>query len=123
MRFLRSLLAIAAGFGVFGAVVILTRGDGNPADLGFMLLNIAWIVMAALLGGYLTALIAGAHEFPHAATVGLLMVVASFVSVLRADTFRPGWYQMAVAGCGPVSAMLGAAVRVLTKDRLTKASN
>jgi hypothetical protein len=36
---------------------------------------------------------------------------------------RPGWYQVTIAGCGPISALIGAAIRLLTKPNQTANSN
>ena len=76
-----------------------------------------WTVAAAVVSGYITARIAGAHEFPHAAAVGLLMIGMSFLSMRQEGASRPGWYQITIAGCGPISAMIGAAIRLLAKSR------
>jgi len=62
-------------------------------------------------------LIAGAHEFPHVAAVGLFMVWLGYMSMRAEGASQPGWEQITIAGCGPISAMVGAAIRVLTKLR------
>ena len=49
--------------------------------------------------------------------MGLLMVVVSLVSMRLEGISQPGWYQTTIAGCGPISAMIGAAIRLLTKRR------
>jgi hypothetical protein len=85
--------------------------------MNYLLLSISWTVAAAILGGYIAARVAGSHEFPHAAAVGLLMIAVSFVSMRQEGITEPGWYQTTIAGCGPVSAMIGAAIRLLTKPR------
>jgi hypothetical protein len=110
MRFVRSLAGIVAGFGIFFAIVRLVSGTG-------LWIGITATVAAAILSGYVTALIAGALEFPHVAAVGILMVVTGFLSMRQEGVARPGWHQIAIAGCGPVSAMIGAAIRLLTKSR------
>ncbi len=85
----------------------------------YLLLSLVWTVVAAMLGGYIAARIAGAHEFPHAAAVGFLMVVMGFLSMRAEGVSRPGWYQIAIAGCGPISAMIGGAIRLLARPRQT----
>ena len=128
MRLARSLFAVVLGFGFFLAVIrLLAAFTGNleagGALMNYLLLSVSWTVAAAVLGGYLTARIAGSHEFPHAAAVGLLMVVASFVSMRQEGIAQPGWYQTTIAGCGPISAMIGAAIRMLTRRRQTENRN
>jgi hypothetical protein len=116
VKIARSVVGVLFGFGVFFAIVqMLSAALGNT-----LFLSMAWTIVAAILGGYIAARLAGAHEFPHAAAVGLLMVGMSFLSMRQAGTSRPGWYQITIAGCGPISAMIGAAIRLLTKPRLNR---
>jgi hypothetical protein len=120
VKIVRSVVAVLAGFGVFLIFVrILTAFTGGLENGGpvvnFLMLSVCWSVAGAVLGGYTTARLAGAHEFPHSAALGLLMVVVSLVSMRQEHIAQPGWYQTTVAGCGPISAMIGAAIRLLTK--------
>ena len=122
LRFVRSVAAVAIGFVLFLAAIhfIPARTDvevpGTTA-LHFLVVSAVCTVLAALVSGFVTAWIADWHEIPHAGALGMLMILASFVSMLRAGETHPGWYETAIAGCGPVSAMLGAALRMLTKKR------
>jgi hypothetical protein len=112
MKIARGVIGVLCGFGVFFLIVRIL-----PALAGSLLLSVMWTVAAAVLAGYITARIAGAHEFPHAAGVGLLIIAMSFISMRQEGASQPGWYQIAIAGCGPISAMIGAAIRLLTKPR------
>ena len=128
MRIGRSVLAALFGFGFFLAAIRVLAAfagspDSGPAVMNYLLLSVSWTVAAAVLGGYITALLAGAQEFPHVAAVGLMMVVASFLSMRQEGIAQPGWYQTTIAGCGPVSAMIGAAIRLLMKGRQTENRN
>jgi hypothetical protein len=122
VKVVRSLLSVAVGFGLFvGALQLIpTVGLQTGADathVSFLLMTVAWTVVAAAICGFLTAWIAGAHEFPHVSGLGILMVVLSVLSMQQESLSRPGWYQTAIAGCGPISAMFGAAVRTLWRVR------
>lgn len=121
MKVLRSVLGVLAGFGIFLVVVqMMSTFTGiltNSAPGNFLMLSVMWTVAAAVVSGYITARIAGAHEFPHVAAVGLLMIGMSILSMRQEGASRPGWYQIAIAGCGPISAMIGAAIRLLAKPR------
>jgi hypothetical protein len=111
VKFARTVVGVLLGFGAFFAIVrMLSAAFGNSLYLGVVL-----TVVGAILGGYIAARIAGAHEFPHAAAVGMLMIGLSFLSMREEGVSRPGWYQITIAGCGPISALLGAAIRLLTK--------
>jgi hypothetical protein len=128
VRIARSLVAVILGFGFFLVVIRMLAAftaspDAEGAVMNYLLLSVAWTVAAAVLGGYITARVAGSHEFPHVAAVGLMMVVVSFVSMRQEGIAQPGWYQTTIAGCGPISAMIGAAIRVLTKARQTENRN
>ena len=112
MRIARSVLAVLVGFGVFFAIVQMLF-----AFAGFLLVTVTSTVAAGVVGGYITARIAGSREFPHAAMVGMLMIGMSFLSMRQERAAVPGWYQIAIAGCGPISAMIGAAIRLLAKSR------
>jgi hypothetical protein len=116
VKIVRSMAGIIIGFALFFGIVRFLSGSG-------LWRGITTTVAAALLSGYVTALIAGAHEFPHAAAVGMLMIVTGFVAMRQEGATQPGWYEIAIAGCGPISAMLGAAVRLLTKARPTAGSH
>lgn len=109
VRIARSVLGVLLGFGVFFAIVHMA-----PANL---LVSVVGTIVAGILGGYIAALVAGAHEFPNAAAVGMLMIAMSVLSMRQAGVSKPGWYQITIAGCGPVSALIGAAIRLLTKPR------
>jgi hypothetical protein len=123
VRVVRSLTGVIGGFGVFFAIVrMLSAFAGsmtNTAPGNYLLVSLIWTVAAAVVGGYICARIAGAHEFPHAAAVGMLIIGMGVVSMKQQGASQPGWYQITIAGCGPISAMIGAAVRVLTKARQT----
>jgi hypothetical protein len=127
VRIARSVVGVLFGFGVFFAIVrMLSAFAGsmsNTAPGNYLLLSLTLTVVAAVLGGYVTARIAGAHEFPHAAAVGLLIIAMGFISMREEGAARPDWYQITLAGCGPISAMIGAAIRLLTKPRQTAKTN
>ncbi len=111
----RSLAAIAAGSAVTALVARLFAT--TDSGIGALIFSLASTVLGAMLGGFLAALIAGTREFPHAAAVGFMMIVLSVVSIRHAGNWRPGWYETTLAGCGPIAAMFGAALRVLSKSR------
>jgi len=121
MKFARGVVGVLFGFGIFFAIIhMLSAFAGSltgTAPGNYLFLSVGWTVVAAILGGYIAARIAGAHEFPHAAAVGMLMIAMSVLSMRNEGVSRPGWYQITIAGCGPISALIGAAIRMLTKPR------
>lgn len=116
MKFVRSLAAVAAGCAVTFAILRgFAPAPADSAGMNYFMLSIAWTVAGAIAGGFVAAWIAGGREMPHAAGLGFIMVAMSFVSMKQHGASRPGWYETAVAGCGPIAAMLGAALRMLTR--------
>lgn len=97
--------------------------DAGGAVMNYLLLSLTWSVAGAVIAGYTTARIAGSHEFPHVAALALTMVLISILSMRQEGIAHPGWYQTTIAGCGPIAAMLGAAIRLLTKRNQTENRN
>lgn len=95
--------------------MVMGESETLAEQSGFHILNVVWTVAVSVVAGYLTAWIAGRHEYPHASTVGFLLVAASVVSMRQQALVRPSWYEITVAGCGPISALIGCALRILTK--------
>jgi hypothetical protein len=124
LKILRSLLSVAVGFGLFaGALQLIpwlgAQTGAEATAMRLMLMSIAWTIVAAVISGFVTAWIAGAHEMPHASGLGFLMIGLSILSMQQESLSKPTWYQTAIAGCGPISAMIGAAVRMLWRVRQT----
>lgn len=123
MTALRGVCGVIAGFalaiGVMAAceraaiVAFNVRGIGA----GYMVASVAWTILAGVAGGLVAAWIAGSHELPWSAGVGFLLVLLGFVAMRRQGASQPGWHETAVAGCGPISALIGGAIRLLTKPR------
>jgi hypothetical protein len=120
----RSLAAIASGFGVTALTVglltpVTMRAFGvtgrESLNMGYFAVHLGYTVLATLAGGYVAALVARSHEMPHAAAIGMLLIFMSFLSMREHAQSRPDWYELTVAGCGPIAAMVGAALRMLTK--------
>ncbi len=109
MKIARGVVGVLLGFGVFFAVVHMLAGS--------LYVTVASTVAAAIIGGYIAAYVAGAHEFPYAAAMGMLMIAMSVLSMRQAGVSKPGWYQITIGGCGPISALIGAAIRLLTRQR------
>jgi len=122
---LRTAAALLAGFAVFAALTgvfrpLVGRTLGVPGfqsfTMGILVATLAYSVISAALAGYLAGWIAGRLELAHAAGLGLMIIAMSIVSMRQLGETRPGWYEATIAGCGPVAAMFGAAVRRLTKS-------
>jgi hypothetical protein len=111
-RLLRSALAIAAGDAIFGLTAILLfhiagRDPHAPAPIEFMAATVAVGVIAAAIGGWVTAAIASHHRREHALILGILIGLGALISLLA----RPGegaiWTQIAAVALMAPAALLG----------------
>jgi peptidoglycan/LPS O-acetylase OafA/YrhL len=120
---LRGICGVMAGFVLAIAVIAvceraaIVNFNVRTIGSGYMLASVAWTIVGAVAGGFMAAWIAGSREVPWAAGVGFLLVLLSLVAMRRQGNAQPGWYETAVAGCGPISALIGGAIRLLTKPR------
>ena len=130
MSALRSTLAVLVGFAVMAGILIVITPpmarafgaeDFRTLNQAFMLVNLLYTAAAAILAGFITAWIAGRKEIRHASVLGLLMIVAAFVSMRGQAEATPGWYEVVLGGCGPIAALVGAALRILVRSRGTAA--
>jgi len=113
MKPLRTVAAVLTGYALIAAILRIFATD-------IFLLALTRTILGAIIAGFITALIAGSHEIPQAAAVGSLMIVMTFVSMRQQAILQPGWYEITVAGCGPIACMIGAALRLLTKQSKTE---
>jgi hypothetical protein len=98
-------------------VLVLHFLGPGPVGTGmhYFVTSALWTVAAATLGGFVTAWVAGQPELPYASGLGLIMIAMSVVAMRQEGASRPGWYETSIAGCGPIAALLGAAVRMLVR--------
>lgn len=116
MSLLRGVLGVFAGY-VMLALILHYFGPGPiGAGMNYFLVSAAWTVAAAIVAGFVTAWIAGQRELSAASALSLVIIAASVVSMVRQGETRPGWYETSIAGIGPMAAILGAALRLLTKQ-------
>lgn len=121
----RSILAVVVGFALMAGIVMAVTPvaarafhaeDFRALNQAFMMVNLAYTSLAAILAGFVTAWIAGRKEIRHASMLGLLMIAASFVSMRQQGQETPGWYEVVMGGCGPIAALVGAALRMLVRS-------
>lgn len=126
MSWLRSVVGVLVGFGFLAGVLILVTppaarafGAENFRALNqmFMLVNLTYTSVAAILAGFITGWIAGRKEIRHASMLGLLMIIAAFVGMKQQGQDTPGWYEIVLGGCGPMAALVGAALCMLVRPR------
>jgi len=116
----RSLLAVTTGLVMVVAALgflspLATKAFGlenfETFNFGYVMTNLAYTVLAAVIAGYTTAWIAGDGEIRHAAVLSKFLFALAMVGVVRHGQTHPGWAELILGGCGPVSALFGAAIR------------
>jgi hypothetical protein len=127
---IRSLIAVLAGFAVMALVVMVstvvaarlllgrslaemhTPPSGSPSR-AYLTANLAGSALAALLGGYTAAAIAGQAQLAHGVGLAAVMAIMAVISMRQAGTAQPRWYQLVLATVMPGLAIAGAGLRIL----------
>ena len=108
---IRSVLAVIAGYVVICVVVLSLSSLYPPVTFGFMMLFIAYGFVAAAMGGYVTAALAGRYHLRHAivlAAVGVTLAILALVFSLHEE---PLWYQLANMAVPTAGVLLGGWVK------------
>jgi peptidoglycan/LPS O-acetylase OafA/YrhL len=79
--------------------------------------NIAYSVIAALVGGYVAAWIAPRRPVKHAVLLAVFALVMSIVSAVLQGDRQPRWYQVLLAVCMPMVIVLGGWARAHSRTR------
>ncbi len=119
---IRSAVAIVAGYLVMLVAVtvlfLLTfRDPGATPTPTFLYLSIAYGFAFAVLGGFVTAAIAGRAEMGHALALAGLIVVLGIVSLVLAAGREPLWYGLSNLALGAGGAIAGGYLRVISTRR------
>lgn len=120
---IRSGLSILAGFAAMTVCVIgftlaamAVLYPGQPIDApidpstGWIAVNLAYSLAAAVAGGWVTAKIATRSPLGHAAALALIVLAMAVVGRFTggsATGAQPGWYAVAVSAVGVAGVLLG----------------
>ncbi|HZS08666.1 MAG TPA: hypothetical protein VFD58_27780 [Blastocatellia bacterium] len=126
---LRSVLSVAAGFMVMVITVVIGTaltarimlGDAGSNTIqqppnSYLVASLVVSAAAAVLGGWVTGLIAGREPLIHAGALSILLLVMSAVSVLLTRgtpeaAAQPSWYPWVVTVLGAAGVLLGGVLR------------
>jgi hypothetical protein len=130
MRLLRSVAAVAAGYGVMSLTVIggiiiaaslfvpgglqAVAGGARPTALpaAYLALNLATGALGAVLGGWLAARIAAFAPFGHAAVLAAMVATLTGVTAASVPAGpQPGWYPIAIGVIGVGGVLAGGTLR------------
>lgn len=130
MNFIRSLVAILGGIGLISIVAelleftLVAAAAGGPLtdlDAYFAIRNrpsilgakLVYNTVAAILGGYVTARIAGRHEMEHARIAALVQTAALIYGFTAGEyaSFTPPWMRLALIMLTAPAMLAGAMIR------------
>jgi hypothetical protein len=117
----RSIVAVIAGYAIMAAVVIALTvlikrkapqwmGARGKPNATYIYTNLLYSFGAAMIGGFVTALIAPRSPLAHACMLAALVFVLAVVSAVQIGDKQPRWYQAALAFIGPLGAIFGGMV-------------
>jgi hypothetical protein len=123
MPILRAFLALLAGFvsmavlvGVATAVLMKLApawvgAPGNPRP-EYVVVNLCYSLVAAAVGGYVTAWAAQGNPLYHALALAIIVLLLSALSTLQQRGKQPIWYQLLLIAITPVGVLLGGLLRL-----------
>lgn len=104
---IRSVLAVVAGYVVICVVVLGFSWLLPPTTLASRWFFVAYGFMAALLGGYVAAALAGRSPFRHAVVLAGVGVALAILSFFFALDDSPLWFHLANTVVPAVAVLLG----------------
>lgn len=132
---LRSVLAVIVGFVVitalnimavplFGAVVpqSIAGPDGGLPTTGWIIFNLAYGLIFAAVGGYVTAQVAQRSELSHSVALAVVILVLGVAYAFSGGSAGPDqpapptWYLVVLPAVGVVGAILGGWLRARQTD-------
>jgi hypothetical protein len=100
MKFVRSVLAVASGYFVKGLIagVFLVSVGWQTLDepsSRLLVILIFWRIVACIVAGYVTGMVAGGREIGHAAALAVLGILVGLGSLLAGvGDKEPLWAQL-----------------------------
>jgi hypothetical protein len=109
---IRSILAVALGFGVFVVGSFMPRSavaehSGDPPTIGLVVGSIGYGAVFAALAGLTAASLVRRRRFAHSVAVAVLIAVAGLVHPLLEPGSNPRWLDLAVLAMAPAAALAG----------------
>jgi hypothetical protein len=120
---LRTFLALLAGFLTIAVLVgtltaLLARfapqwsGEQQSPRPAYVALNIGYSFLAAVAGGYVTALMPSANPLILVLALAIIVLALAALSALQARGKQPVWYQLTLVAIAPLGVMAGGILRM-----------
>lgn len=122
----RTILAVLVGYVVLTIIImgveaalgaVSAKYIESTAALNFLLV---FSVIAGIIGGFVTALIAKNRKLFHTAYLGLLMILLNIVSAAFGNNAEPAWFRTALVVVALPSALAGGWIHVRGKAKRAK---
>lgn len=113
MNWIRSIVAVGLGFGIFVIGSFMPRGaaaenPGVPATFGLVAGSIAYGAVFAALGGLTASSLPGRRPLAHALVVAGLIAVAALLHPWLEPGTNPRWLDVSAVGVmAPAAALAG----------------
>ena len=118
----RSVIAVVAGYAAMAAIVIAVTvlvkrisptwvGSEGAPNAPYVYTNLLFSFGAAVIGGYVTALIGSDAPLAHACALAGVVLLLSIVSAVQMGDRQSRWYRISLAVIGPAGAVLGGWIR------------
>ena len=121
---MRILLSVVLGYVVMLAAVLaghvaftvlgpgMTVQPGKQPDTVYFVFNLSTGFFYLIIGGYVTALLAGHWELEHALGLAALSIVMCIVSMVKYPGDQPLWYSITLMVLSIPGALIGGQYRV-----------
>jgi hypothetical protein len=113
----RSVASIVSGYLATTLIVVMLRVAtfrafgmrlGDPPTPAYLAINVAISTVAAIVGGWLCAILAQTRPFLHVAILALLFVTAGLITArTRQPLHQPDWYVPTVAVLALAGSLFG----------------
>jgi len=118
----RSVIAVLAGYAAMAAVVVALTvivkrispawaGSEATPNAPYAYTNLMYSFGAAMIGGYVAAVIGSHAPLAHACALAAVVLLLSIVSAVQIGDRQPRWYQLSLAIIGPLGAVIGGWLR------------
>lgn len=123
MPIVRAFLALLAGFAtmIFFVTIATTAlkkiapdwvGASDSPRTAYIFVNLAYSLMAAVAGGYVTAWAAAENPLKHTLTLALAILLLSALTALQQRGQQPIWYQLLLIAIMPAGVFAGDVLRL-----------
>ena len=123
MIVLHTFLTLAAGFAAIALLLALAtllarvlgwqsapaQGQDRPITLAW---NLGSTLLAALVGGYVTATLAHLNPLIHALALALILLLLGALSALQTRGQAPIWFALLLLALAPCAVVLGGMLRL-----------